>query len=67
MILKQITTNVSKRITFTKSPAESSRAPIIFLRPGSFETDLNGLNSRKLRRADKLGNTGITETMLQNI
>jgi len=64
VILKQITRNASKNMTLVKSSADSTNAPMIFLKPGNFDTDLNGLSTRKLLSADRLGNIGITETTL---
>ena len=60
---------VSKNITFDKSLVDSIRAPMIFLNPGSFDTDLNGLSTLKLLRDDKfeLGSIGTIDMTLKII
>jgi len=59
-----MTRKASKNMTFERSSEDSSNAPIIFLRPGSLDTDRSGRSTLKLLSADKLGKIGITETML---
>jgi hypothetical protein len=66
-MLKQTRRKANKNITRDKSLIEFTKAPIIFLNPGNFETDLSGLSTRKLLRADKLelGSIGTTEMILK--
>ena len=51
-------------MTLHKSSAESVNASMIFRSPGSFDIDLSGRSTLKLRNADKLGKIGTTDTML---
>lgn len=54
-------------MTLARSFDDSSSAPMIFLRPGSLDTDLSGLSTLKLLNTDKFGKNGTTETMLKEI
>ena len=65
IILKQTSKNPKRTTTLKRSSRESTTAPIIFLRPGSFDIDRSGLSTRQALIKERFGINGVIPKILR--